>query len=182
MADIAVEPGETLLAFGGPYSNLEATQAVLEEAVRRGIPPRRTICTGDVVAYGADAQATADLVRSAGIPVIMGNCEESLGDRAADCGCGFAEGSACDLLSVAWFAHADRTLDDEARRWMRALPRRIDLAIGGRRLAVIHGGVGQINRFIFESTEAAEKAAQLDEAAVDGVRIEHHPPFNYPHL
>src|SRR5829696_1562793 len=53
-----------LLLFGGPYSNLEATRAVLAEAERRQIPPERIVCTGDVVAYGADAKATVDLVRA----------------------------------------------------------------------------------------------------------------------
>jgi hypothetical protein len=52
-----------VLFFGGPYSNLEATRAVLAEAERRRIPPERVVCTGDVVAYAADAQATVDLGR-----------------------------------------------------------------------------------------------------------------------
>src|SRR5260221_52410 len=52
-----------LMVFGGPYSNLEATRAVLDEAVRLSISPDRIICTGDVVDYGADAAATVDLVR-----------------------------------------------------------------------------------------------------------------------
>jgi predicted phosphodiesterase len=158
-----------VLAFGGPYSNLEATEAVLGEARRRGIPPERVICTGDVVAYGADAQATCERVRRSGIRVVMGNCEESLGAESADCGCGFAEDSACNVLAVEWYAHANRSLDADTRAWMRALPRRIDLELGGRRLAVIHGSVRQINRFVFRSTPADEKRAELDHAACDGV-------------
>ena len=43
-----------VLVFGGPYSNLEATRAVLDAAARRGIPGRRILCTGDVVAYAAE--------------------------------------------------------------------------------------------------------------------------------
>ena len=84
---------QPLLLFGGPYSNLEATRAVLAEAERRQIPPERIVCTGDVVAYAADAKATVDLVRESGIRVVMGNCEEALSVGAADCGCGFAPGA-----------------------------------------------------------------------------------------
>ena len=62
-----------LLVFGGCYSNLHATRAVLAEAARRGIPPRRVVCTGDIVAYGADAAACCDLVIESGIAVIAGN-------------------------------------------------------------------------------------------------------------
>jgi uncharacterized radical SAM superfamily Fe-S cluster-containing enzyme len=162
-----------VLVFGGAYSNLEATEALLTAADRHGIPPERIICTGDVVAYGADAAATLALVRRAGIPVIMGNCEESLASNAADCGCGYAAGSACELMSVAWYAHADRSLDQEARAWMATLPRRLDIVIAGRRLAVIHGSVRQINRFIFASTPAAVKREELDAAQCDGVVAGH---------
>ena len=133
-----------VLVFGGPYSNLEAILAVLAEARRRAIPRERLICTGDIVAYGADAVATAAAVREAGIWAVLGNCEESLAAGAEDCGCGYAEGSACDRLASEWYAHARRTLDAESRRWMGALPRRLTVEIGGRRLAVIHGGTRQI--------------------------------------
>ncbi len=158
-----------VLVFGGPYSNLEATLAVLEAARRRGIPPARVICTGDIVAYCADAAATVDAVRAAGIHAIMGNCEESLAANADDCACGYAEGSACDRLASEWYAHADRTLDAERRRWMGTLPRRLTIEIGDRRLAVVHGGTRQINRFVFASTPLAVKRAELADLDEDGV-------------
>jgi predicted phosphodiesterase len=161
------------IVFGGPYGNLEATRALLDEAARLGVPSARVVCTGDVVAYGADAAATIDLVRAADIHVVMGNCEESLAAQAADCGCGYAPGSTCDRLAAAWFAHADRELDAAARAWMRRLPRRIDVEIAGARLAVVHGGVAVINRFVFASTAAVIKAEELRLTGVDGVIAGH---------
>src|ERR1043166_8426170 len=95
------------LIFGGPYSNLQATAAVLDQAARLGIPPSRVICTGDLVAYWGDPAATIALVRRAGIHVVMGNCDEQLAQDGADCGCGFPAGSTCERLSAAWFAHGD---------------------------------------------------------------------------
>jgi len=164
---------EPTIVFGGPYGNLEATRALLDEAARLGIPPQRIVCTGDVVAYGADAAATVDLVRAAGIHVVMGNCEESLASQSADCGCGYVPGSACDRLAAAWFAHADRELDAEARAWMAGLPRRIDLVIAGGRFAVVHGGVDLINRFLFASTAPTIKAEELARARTDGMIAGH---------
>lgn len=160
---------EPVLLFGGCYSNLQATRALLEQAQRLGIPADRIVCTGDVVAYAADPVGTVNLVREAGIHVVMGNCEESLGQNAEDCGCGFASGSDCDLLSVAWYAHADRLLDDDARAWMRGLPRRIDLLARGRRLAIIHGSATSINRFVFASAPDAVFRALIRESGCDGV-------------
>jgi predicted phosphodiesterase/pyruvate-formate lyase-activating enzyme len=161
------------LVFGGPYGNFEATRALLDEAARLGIPSERVVCTGDVVAYGADPAATVDLVRAAGIHVVMGNCEESLASAAADCGCGYVPESACDRLAAAWFAHADREMGAAARAWMAQLPRRIDLVIAGARLAVVHGGVERINRFIFASTAPTTKTEELAHAAADGVIAGH---------
>ena len=175
MADVLDlgEFDEPVLVFGGPYSNLEATRALLDEATRRGIEPSRMLCTGDVVAYCADPQATVDLVRGAGIPVVMGNCEESLGSAAEDCGCGFEAGSACDLLSAQWYAYASRALDEEAKAWMRGLPRRIVFSLAGRRLAAIHGGVAQINRYVFPATGAADKLAEIEASGAEGVIAGH---------
>jgi len=164
-----VEARGALLLFGGCYSNLQATRALLDEARRLGIPPERTICTGDVVAYGADPAATVDIVRRAGVHVVMGNCEESLGARAEDCGCGFTAGSACDLLSAAWYAHADAMLDEGSRAWMRDLPGHIDLRIGGRRLAIVHGSPNQINEFVFGSTSDDDLRQLVRSAGCDGV-------------
>jgi uncharacterized radical SAM superfamily Fe-S cluster-containing enzyme len=157
------------LLFGGPYGNLQATQAVLAEAARRGIPASRIVCTGDLVAYGGDPAATIDLVRRAGIHVVMGNCDEQLAQGAPDCGCGFPAGSTCERLSSAWFAHADTQVDHDARAWLGTLPRRIDLVIGGVRLAVIHGSVRRINQFVFASSPAAIKRNEIDLAGTEGV-------------
>lgn len=157
------------LVFGGPYSNLEALEALLREAARLGVPRNQIICTGDVVAYCADAAACVDTIRASGIHVIMGNCEESLALAAGDCGCGFIPGSSCEKLSAAWFEHADRTIDADARAWMAGLPHSLMIEASGMRIAVIHGGATRINRFIFSSTSAQIKAAELDHLGADGV-------------
>ena len=158
-----------VLVFGGCYSNREATQALLGAARQLGIPPARMLCTGDVIAYGADPAATLDLIRSAGIATIMGNCEESLAAEATDCGCGFAPGSACERLSAAWFAHAARRLGAEDRRWMAGLPRRIELVLAGHRFAAVHGAPSRVNSFLFASTPQPVFEAELALAGADAV-------------
>lgn len=165
----AVSLSEAVLVFGGPYSNFEATRAVLDEAGRRGIPASNVICTGDLVAYCGSPAETVDLVRRSGIHVVMGNCDEQLANGADDCGCGFPEGSACERLSADWYAFADRRIDPEARRWLASLPRRIDLELGGVRLAVIHGSVSTINQFVFASSPEDDKRQELALSGVDGV-------------
>ena len=158
-----------VLFFGGCYSNLEATLALWREAARLGIRPGNIVCTGDVVAYCADPVATVDAVRDWGVHAIMGNCEEALGWSRDDCGCGFEEGTACEVLSIDWYAYANGALGDEQRIWMRSLPRRLDISIGNRRLAVIHGSVESINRFVFASTPWADKDHEITKSGCHGV-------------
>ena len=162
-----------LLIFGGCYSNLEATRAMLGIAERLGFDPCDVICTGDVVAYCADPQATVDLIRASGIRVVMGNCEEALAAAADNCGCGFEEGSTCDRLSAQWYTFAAARLNADARKWMGGLPQHLEINMCGRRLAVIHGGGKQINRFIFESTPISVKQDEVESLKCDGVIAGH---------
>ena len=163
-----------VLCFGGPYSNVQATDAMLARARALGLAPEQIVCTGDVVAYAADPVATVERVRDAGIRVVMGNCEESLGFNAADCGCGFEQGSACANWSEVWFAHAASQLDEDALAWMRALPRQLRFTLAGRRFAVIHGGDEDISEYIFASTPMAAKARIFERLS------RNNPPDNPP--
>ncbi|MBZ0134129.1 MAG: metallophosphoesterase [Rhodocyclaceae bacterium] len=170
---LAVTINGPALIFGGNYSNLEATRAVLSEAKRLGIRAENVVCTGDVIAYCADPLATVEIMRGSGVHVVMGNCEESLGQRLKQCGCGFEPGSTCDLLAIEWYDFANRMLDDDTRSWMRCLPRRLDLDIDGRRLAVIHGGVQRINEYIFSSTPTDIKRKDIEATGCEGVLSGH---------
>jgi predicted phosphodiesterase len=162
-----------VLVFGGPYSNLQATLAIKAEAMRQGIASDHCICTGDIVAYCADPLDTVKLIRDWGVSVVMGNCEESLATEAQDCGCGFAEGTACDTLSKQWFAYADARLDTSSRDWMKGLPNMIRFELAGRRVAAIHGGTDDISRFIFASTTEEDKRMQAEAVNADVILAGH---------
>jgi uncharacterized Fe-S cluster-containing radical SAM superfamily protein/predicted phosphodiesterase len=164
---------QPVLVFGGVYSNLQALEALMAEAGRRGIEPANMICTGDIVAYGADARACVDMIRHMGIACIAGNCEEQLAIAASDCACGYAPGSACDVLSKTWYDHASRQISDVQRAWMEALPATLDIAINGLKLKVVHGSSGEVNRFVFASTPARIKAHDLDLSGCDGIIAGH---------
>jgi len=167
-----------VLLFGGPYSNLRAMKALMTVAEAAGISAERMICTGDVCAYAAEAERTAQTVRALGCPVVAGNCEDSLGFNAPDCGCGFEEGATCNRLSAEWFAHASRQVSDDTRLWMRELPGRAVFSHHGKRYAVIHGGAEQVNAFIWSTDPAARKASEIallekDIGPLDGVVCGH---------
>ena len=143
--------------FGGPYSNFQAT-----EAFARDIGDMRAICTGDLVAYAGSPRETVELIREKGWPVVAGNCETQLAEGAEDCGCGFEEGTACDLLSKGWYPYALREMPEEARAWMGQLPDIGTLVQQGRRYAVVHASVETNNRFIWASTLEVDLRREIE--------------------
>jgi hypothetical protein len=160
---------EKLLVFGGPYSNLAATMALQARARALDIPAERIICTGDIVAYCAEPEQTIELIRDWGIHVVMGNCEEALAFSEPDCGCGFAADSSCSTLAITWYQYADRRVTAEQRLWMQDLPRSIEFEAGAKGFKVVHGSLSSINEFVFASSDAASKLAQISGAGVDVV-------------
>jgi predicted phosphodiesterase len=161
-----------LLVFGGPYSNLRALTALRTRAEELRIPASHCICTGDVVAYCAEPEETTAVMRAWGCHVVAGNCEEQLAAGAADCACGFEEGSECERLAKGWYPYANARISPASRAWMAELPKALIVDVGGRRLRVIHGGVGLINRFVFAS-ERGVIGQEWEQAAADIVVAGH---------
>jgi predicted phosphodiesterase len=150
-----------MLLFGGIYSNLAALEALIEVAKLHDIPASNCICTGDIVAYCADAESSVNALRAFGCTVLAGNCEMQLALDEADCGCGFDEGSTCSLLSRSWYEHARTQVSNENKSWMKNLPERITFTHNDNRYGVIHGGASDISKFIWPVTDDASIAAEI---------------------
>lgn len=169
---------DPVLLFGGPYSNLQAFHALCNEAERLDIPPERVICTGDVVAYCADAEATVQAVRAYGCTVVAGSCEKQLAIDSDDCACGFDENSQCSILARGWYEHARNQVSESSREWMATCPDIAVFTINGRRYVVIHGGFNDISRFIWsisdpEIFEQEFAAVESQVGPVDGIVAGH---------
>lgn len=165
-----------IVLWGGALGNRAALAALEREADRCGAG--HVISTGDLAGYCAQGADCVAQIRSLGWPVIAGNVERNLAAGAMDCGCGFKDGSACDLLSNAWWAHADRTIAAADREWMADLPDIAVFSASGRRYAVIHGGFTDIARFIWPTTPdkvLREEITAIESAAgpIDGVIAGH---------
>lgn len=151
-----------LLICGGAYGNLQALEALAAFQSETGIPDSHVIHTGDAVAYCADTEAATQFIASRRWHAVKGNVEEQIAAGAQDCGCGFEEGSACDVASARWYAHAVATLSPASKAWMTALPSHLTFEMSGRRVRVVHGSVNQTNRFMWASLPEADFSGELD--------------------
>lgn len=138
-----------ILVFGGAYSNSHALGALFARAAQLGFDDAQLIHTGDAVAYGAAPQACVDMLAARRIACIAGNVERALALDEDACGCGFEDGSTCDVLARGWYGFARRKVSADARSWMAALPDRITFTHYGRRVVVLHGGASQIAKFVW---------------------------------
>lgn len=159
--DVHCDPDQPLLFFGGPYGNLQATEAMIERAGLLGLTPKQVFCSGDTVAYCANPDETVSRLRAWGCHVLMGNCEESLAEGSSDCGCGFEEGTRCDTMAPQWFRYCTTQVSLQNREWMGHLPRRIQIHYGHRKIMLVHGSGTRINQFVFESTSWSQKIEQF---------------------
>ncbi len=171
-----------LLVFGGVYSNLQALKAIQATAVDMNIPPENIICTGDVVAYGAEPEACVQLVRDWGIHCIAGNVEIQLATGQNDCACDFVDGGRCDTLSKKWFPFAQSQMSDGSLAWMRTLPEFIRFEYAGRQVVVLHGSFHHTSEFIFASTDWQVKQQNFADARADVILAGHCGlPFSQEH-
>ena len=165
--------GDTMIVFGGIYGNAHALKSLIE--VESEVPASSMICAGDMAAYCADGSKVCELMRGAysKATIIRGNCERTLSTDDEDCGCGYEPGSACDRLSVSWYAHARSEISMEDKRWMGGLPERVKVEFGGRELLVVHADIDSDNRFIFSSTSLESKQESIKSMGADGIIAGH---------
>ena len=138
-----------VLIFGGPYSNLQALQAMERTAMNWKIPQSNIICTGDLVAYCADPEDTLKLIRNTDYQIVAGNVEKQLAVDGLHCGCGFDPNSKCAEFSSRWYLYVEQYTSAKNRAWMSTLPDIVSFFHLGKRYAVIHGGITDVSRFVW---------------------------------
>ncbi len=160
-----------LAVFGGVYSNHAALDAVLADAAAGGA--EEIHCLGDLGAFGPDPDRSVETIRGAGIPVVAGNYDLSIGHGLDDCRCGYTDPRDNHFAALSYRYTFART-SPEHRTWMRDLPLARRLELGGRRVLLCHGSPRQVNEFLWESTASdAFLGWLLDAAGADVLCVTH---------
>ena len=164
------------------HANLPALEAVLVDiAGRPGI--EATWHLGDLVGYAPWPNETVALIRDAGILGVAGNYDSTVAVGYTHCGCRY-EDAEQERLSHESYAWTRAHVSEETRRYLGALPFRLDARIGGGHtggatMVLVHGSP-TMNTLYW--TEDRPDSFARSMAALAGMRSGDLIAFGHTHL
>jgi putative phosphoesterase len=165
---LTADPGIKIAVIGDVHGNLQALEAVLRDAERRGC--RVLLNTGDMLGYGADPEQVASLLRSKPCISVIGNYDLKAfrihdhkdlwpGDKSKD-----------KLLAFEW---AYEHISPATRAWLRSLPQELRMEVGGLRLLMVHGSPDSMDEHLGPETPERRLEEIADAAGADLVIMGH---------
>ncbi|HEY0754763.1 MAG TPA: metallophosphoesterase family protein [Ktedonobacteraceae bacterium] len=139
----------SIAVFGGCYNNYLALQSTLEHASQRGA--RAIYCLGDMGGFGPHPDRVFPLLYEYEVICLQGNYDHSIGNRLADCACGYTDPRDNYYAQISY----DYTLahtSDRYKDWLRVLRTHMRLTLGDQRLLLVHGSPRRVNEFLWAST------------------------------
>jgi predicted phosphodiesterase len=136
--------------LGDIHGNREALEAVLGALEARDI--RQFLCVGDIVGYNADPDECAALLRERGVLSIAGNHELI--------GLGRLGFERCANKAKYSLKRTRRSLAPETAAWLAALPPNLLI---DERIAIVHGGVRDVQQYMTTPAHIRKNAAHLRE-------------------
>jgi predicted phosphodiesterase len=151
--------------FGDIHANLPAFEAAWLDMDRRRLENR--FCLGDLVGYGTFPNEVVEFVQNRGIPTLMGNYDEGIGNSSAECGCAYRDAisSALGQRSIAW---TNEHTSPANKASLRQLLPHFPLSLGDLRVLLVHGSPRKINEYLYEDRpdSSLERLLDLAEAEV----------------
>ena len=122
------------------HSNLYALEAVFESLDERGID--RVVCAGDVVGYGAHPNECCREMLQRNVRSVAGNHDRASLSK---------ETSRMNPYAAAAALWTCDNLDEPSKSFLKSLPCRLDIPIGGERpAAVFHGSDSDPDEYVYE--------------------------------
>jgi diadenosine tetraphosphatase ApaH/serine/threonine PP2A family protein phosphatase len=157
--------------FGGVYNNHLALAALLTDASTRA---REIFCLGDVGAFGPHPDRSVGILREAGVRIVQGNYDRSVGLRRGDCACGYTDPRDNHFAALS-YAYTFRKTSERNKDFLATLPGEIRLrGPRGERILLCHGSPRRQNEFLWESLSPDPFLARLlDDARCDVLAVTH---------
>ena len=167
------------------HANRPALDAVLADIATRS-DVESVYHLGDLVGYAPWPNEVIDTIRHAGIPGVSGNYDSTVALNYKHCGCR-SENARQEELARRSFGWTLEHTSDEAKRWLRTLPFRIDIRplgghAGGPTIRLVHGTNALSTVYVTEdrSDEFLTRMAEsMDAKAGDVIAFGHtHRPWH----
>lgn len=139
----------TLAVFGGCYNNYLALEATLIDARRHNAAA--IYCLGDMGGFGPHPDKVFPLLWEHEVICIQGNYDHSIGNRLADCACGYTDPRDNYYAQISYDYTLAKT-SDRYKDWLRELPPSLRLHAANQRILMAHGSPRHVNEFLWEST------------------------------
>jgi len=146
---MSLERYQRIAAIGGVYSNHLALGAAVADARRRGVDA--IFCQGDLGAFGPHPDKVFPILLDAGVQVMQGNYDNSIGEGLADCQCGYTDPRDNHFAKIS-YQYTFANTSDRWKAWMRELPQSIRIQLGRYAVLMSHGSPRKMNEFLWEST------------------------------
>lgn len=168
--------------FGGVYSNHLALRAAIDDARARGA--QAMYCLGDIGAFGPNPDKTFPLLLDAGVRVMQGNYDHSIGNDLPDCQCGYTDPADNHYARLS-YQYTYRKTSGRWRPWLKGLPTqlRFEISAGSDphpdtrkalRVLCCHGSPRKTNEFLWESTTPTHLLERFcDDFAADVIVATH---------
>jgi len=164
------------------HANLPALEAVLAD-IDHDPAITGSYHLGDLVGYGPWPDETVALIAGRGIAGVSGNYDTTVATDAEHCGCRFEDPRQEELSHVS-YAWTRRRCSAETKRWLGALPFRLDVRpLGGHRtgptLILLHGAP-TLNTLYWTEDRSDEFCLKM--AGLAGARAGDLIAFGHTHL
>ena len=149
LTQVTVQNSFTIAVFGGCYNNHLALQATLADAQKRSA--KAIYCLGDMGGFGPHPDKIFPLLWEYEVQCMQGNYDHSIGNRLADCACGYTDPRDNYYAQISYDYSLAKT-SDHYKDWLRDLPTHFELTLANQRILMVHGSPRRINEFLWEST------------------------------
>lgn len=149
VAHSAEQKSYTIAVFGGCYNNYLALQATIDDAQSRGV--RAIYCLGDMGGFGPHPDKVFPILWDNDVQCMQGNYDHSIGNRLADCACGYTDPRDNYYAQISYDYTLAKT-SDRYKDWLRELPPRFRFTLANQRVLLVHGSPRRVNEFLWQST------------------------------
>lgn len=143
--------------IGDIHSNLYALRRVLLGIRKKDVD--FILCTGDLVGYSPFPNEVIDLLKRNRVISIQGNYDKAIGNMEPVCGCDYKEPHMIELAAHS-MAFTSGAVTEDARTYLRDLPKELRLKCENHTLLLVHGSPRRINESLLEDSNEMQEVIE----------------------